>query len=64
VGVGSDGGYYLLTVAPVRFGRWRTVHVEPTPPPIQVGKGAKDGESFALADLLELRLHRPASDGE
>src|SRR3954467_10591570 len=25
VGVGVDGGFYVLLVAPVRFGRWRTV---------------------------------------
>src|SRR3954469_3694083 len=63
IGVGTDGGYYVLSVAPVRFGRWRTVPLEPTPPPLQVGKGARDGESFALADLLEMRLHWPASEG-
>ena len=57
VGVGTDGRYYLLSVAPVRFGRWRTVPVEPTPPPLQVGKGARDGESFALDELLEMRLN-------
>src|SRR3954471_4667164 len=39
VGVGTDGSYYLLLVAPVRFGRWRTVEIRPTPPPLQVGKG-------------------------
>ena len=57
VGVGVDGSYYLLVVAPARFGRWRTVTVKPTPPPLQVGKGARDGESFTLEDLLEMRLH-------
>src|SRR5690242_16105108 len=30
VGVGTDGGYYALLVAPERFGRWRTVAVPPT----------------------------------
>jgi hypothetical protein len=56
VGVGVDGGYYLLVVAPQRFGRWRTVPVDPSPPPLQVGKGARDGESVALDVLLEMRL--------
>ena len=64
VGVGRDGTYYLLSVAPVPFGRWRTVEIRPTPPPLHVGKGARDGESFALADLLEMRLHWPASGGD
>jgi hypothetical protein len=59
VGVGEDGGYYVLVVAPVTLGRWRTVRVEPTPPPLQVGKGARDGESVALGTLLEMRLQWP-----
>jgi len=57
VGVGLDGGYYVLVVAPERFGRWRTVPVDPSPPPLQVGLGARDGESVALDVLLEMRLH-------
>lgn len=61
IGVGRDGAYYALTVPPVRFGRWRRVHVEPTAPPLQVGEGARDGESIALATLLELRLSWPRS---
>lgn len=59
VGVGVDGRYYLLVVPPQRLGRWRTVRVEPTPPPLQVGKGARDGESIALDVLLEKRLVWP-----
>src|SRR3712207_7034113 len=39
IGVGLDGGYYLLNVPPVPFGRWRTVKVPRTPPPLEVGKG-------------------------
>jgi hypothetical protein len=57
VGVGLDGGYYVLVVAPERFGRWRTVRIDPTPPPLQVGRGARDGESVALDVLLETRLN-------
>ena len=56
VGVGQDGGYYVLVVPPERFGRWRTVPVAPTPPPLQVGQGARDGESVALDVQLEKRL--------
>lgn len=59
VGVGVDGAFYLLAVPPVRFGRWRRVHLQPTPPPLQVGKGARDGESFALKELLDMRLQWP-----
>jgi hypothetical protein len=56
IGVGEDGGYYVLVVPPVRLGRWRTVRVDPTPPPLQVGQGARDGESASLDTLLKLRL--------
>jgi len=61
VGVGLDGGYYVLVVAPRRFGRWITVPVDPSPPPLQVGQGARDGESVALDVLLEMRLQWSAS---
>ena len=57
VGVDTDGRFYVLVVAPVRFGRWRTVPIEPSPPPLVVGKGGGDGETFALDELLEKRLH-------
>jgi hypothetical protein len=56
IGVGVDGSFYFLAVPPVLFGQVRTVRVEPSPPPLEVGKGAKDGESFPLGDLLEMRL--------
>jgi hypothetical protein len=56
IGIGTDGSYYVLVVPPERFGRWRTVSVEPTPPPLQVGAGARDGESATLAELIALRL--------
>lgn len=56
VGVGLDGAYYVLVVSPERLGRWRTVPVAATPPPLQVGQGARDGESVALDVLLEMRF--------
>ncbi len=57
VGVDVDGRFYVLNVPPVRFGRWRTIQVQPTPPPLVVGKGAGDGEVFDLDVLLDKRLH-------
>jgi hypothetical protein len=56
VGVGTDGRYYQLVVAPVPFGRWRRVRLAAASPPLQVGEGARDGESIALESLLALRL--------
>jgi hypothetical protein len=64
IGVGVDGGYYVLVVAPQRFGRWRTVPIAPTPPPLQVGQGARDGESVALDVLLDMRLQWSGSAGD
>ncbi len=62
VGVGVDGSFYVLNVAPVRFGRWRTVPIDPTPPPLVVGKGAGDGEVFDLDVLLQQRLQWSPSE--
>jgi hypothetical protein len=56
VGVDADGRYYALLVPPRSLARFRGVEVEPSPPPLQVGEGARDGESIALAELLRLRL--------
>jgi hypothetical protein len=56
IGIGTDGSYYLLAVPAVRFGRWRGVALTPTPPPLEVGKGARDGEAISLADLLDRRF--------
>jgi hypothetical protein len=63
VGVGADGRYYVLVVAPRRLGRWREVSLDPDPPPLQVGRGARDGESVSLAELLEARLGWPDAQG-
>ena len=61
VGVAADGRYYVLLVPSVPFGRWRTVELRATPPPLQVGKGARDGESAALDEVLDKRLRWPAA---
>lgn len=54
--IGTDGGYYVLLIAPGLAARWRGVAVEASPPPLAVGRGARDGESMSLAELLERRL--------
>jgi hypothetical protein len=61
IGVDVDGGYHPLVVTPERWGRLRGVTLTPTPPPLQVGEGARDGESIALAALLKLRLEAGSS---
>ena len=59
LGVGLDGAYYVLTVPPTRWGRWRRVPIERSAPSLQVGRGGRDGESMALAELIALRLTWP-----
>src|SRR3954453_264950 len=59
VGVGVDGRYYVLVVAPVPLGRWRTVAVAPTAPLLQVGRGARHGESLDHDAALGAGLRSP-----
>jgi hypothetical protein len=56
IGIDTEGRFYILVVPPQRFGRWRTVSIEPTLPPLQPGQGARDGETASLGTLLKLRL--------
>ncbi len=57
VGISREGGYHVLVVAPRRgWGRWRPLRLDPVPPPLVVGEGARDGESVALDTLLRIRL--------
>ena len=56
LGVTPDGRYYVLVTAPSLLGRVRGVTLRPTDPPLQVGAGARDGESIALDVLLTMRL--------
>ena len=56
LGVTTAGDYYTL-VSPVSLrARLRGVDLQPTDPPLQVGAGARDGESIALDVLLRMRL--------
>lgn len=50
--VGEDGSYYILDVPPSLVARFRGVTIEPSDPPLVVGRGARDGESIELAELL------------
>jgi hypothetical protein len=50
--VGVDGGFYIMDVAPSLKARFLGADVEPSDPPLIVGRGARDGESIDLAELL------------
>lgn len=56
VAIGTDGGYYLLTVPGGWRERLRGVHLTPSPPPLIVGEGGRDGETGPLSDFLRWRL--------
>ena len=55
IAVGTDGGYYQLTV-PGGSGlleRLRGVKLAATPPPLVVGRGGRDGETGDLSEFLD-----------
>lgn len=54
--IGEDGEYYVLVAASGLTARLRGVDVAPSPPPLAVGRGARDGESMSLQELLDRRL--------
>lgn len=52
IAVGEDGSFYILDVPAGLRARLRGVTLEPSDPPLVVGRGARDGESIELAELL------------
>lgn len=67
VGLGDDGEFYVLSAPLGPFDRLTGVTLEPSPPPLVLGAGGKDGDSIALVDALERLLPgwrgtRPASE--
>jgi hypothetical protein len=56
LGVTTDGDYYHLVTPGSLRARLFGLTLEPTDPPLQVGAGARDGESVALEVLLAMRL--------
>lgn len=56
VAIGEDGGYYILLVPGAWLDRFRGVRLTPSPPPLVVARGGRDGEAGDLADFLRRRL--------
>ncbi|MFU8851398.1 hypothetical protein ACNAW0_10500 [Micromonospora sp. SL1-18] len=54
--VDTEGHFYLLTVPASLRSRLFGAEPEPSPPPLLVGRGGRDGESLPLAALLSRRL--------
>lgn len=57
--VDPEGRYYVLRADGGLRSRLRGATPSPAPAPLVVGRGGRDGESFALEELLEMRLHDP-----
>ncbi|GAB2593527.1 hypothetical protein [Microlunatus antarcticus] len=56
VAIGDDGAYYVLTVPGGLRERFSGVRLRPSPPPLEVGRGGRDGETGDLAEFLAKRL--------
>lgn len=56
VAIGTDGGYYILAVPGGLRERLFGTTVAPSPPPLVVSRGGRDGESGDLTDFLARRL--------
>ena len=54
--IGENGNYYVLTVPGGLRERLSGARLQPTPPPLVVGKGGRDGETGSLSDFLRWRL--------
>jgi hypothetical protein len=57
--VDLEGNYYILRVDGGVMNRLRGATPEPAQAPMVVGRGARDGETFELRELLEMRLTDP-----
>ncbi len=56
LGISEDGGFYVLITPGGLVARLRGARIEPSTPPLAVGRGARDGESMSLRELLDRRL--------
>ncbi|HEY3438598.1 MAG TPA: hypothetical protein VGK35_13000, partial [Actinotalea sp.] len=56
VAVGTDGEFYVLSVPRSMSALVRGTPVEPSDPPLVLGKGGRDGESIDLVDALAIAL--------
>lgn len=56
IAIGTDGGYYVLTVPAGAMARFTGVKLQRTDPPLVVGRGGRDGETGDLREFLDWRL--------
>ncbi|WP_062386572.1 hypothetical protein [Demequina iriomotensis] len=56
VGVDTAARFYVLSTPGGLAERLRGAALSPSDPPLELGRGARDGESLPLAEALEKRL--------
>ncbi len=56
VAVGTDGEFYVLTVPRSLAGMLGRIELPPGEPPLELGKGGRDGQSIPLPLAIERRL--------
>ncbi len=56
IGIGTDGGFYILSAPTSLAARITGVTLDPSDPPMELGRGSRDGESIPLPLALERRL--------
>jgi hypothetical protein len=56
IGVDTEGRFFILAVPSSLAARVTGVALTPSDPPIELGRGARDGESMPLPDAIEKRL--------
>lgn len=56
VAVGTDGEFYVMSAPRSLRAMLKGVTLPPGEPPLELGKGARDGESMPLVDALAKRL--------
>ncbi|MDN4481129.1 hypothetical protein [Demequina muriae] len=56
VAVGTDGEFYVMSAPRSLRGLVRGVTLDPGEPPLELGRGARDGESMPLTEALAKRL--------
>ncbi len=56
VAVGTDGLFYVMSTHGGLAERLRGTTIEPSDAPLELGRGARDGESMPLAQALAARL--------
>jgi hypothetical protein len=56
VGVATDGSFYVLATPTSAIARFVGTTLTPAVPPMELGSGARDGESMPLPEVLKRRL--------